>query len=59
MMIEIVVPRRVVIGFKNKERGIGIKSTISMSNTKNKTARRKNRREKGRRALFFGSNPHS
>ena len=59
MIIEIVVPKRVDIGFKNIERGIGIKSTISMSNTRNRTARRKKRREKGRRALFFGSKPHS
>lgn len=30
-----------------------------MSNTRKITARRKNRVEKGSRALFFGSNPHS
>ena len=33
--------------------------TISMSKTKNKIVRRKNRREKGNRAVFRGSNPHS
>ena len=30
-----------------------------MSNTKKITANKKNRREKGCRALFSGSNPHS
>ena len=30
-----------------------------MSKTRKITARRKNRIENGRRALFFGSNPHS
>ena len=33
--------------------------TISISNTKNKTARRKNRRENGSRALLRGMRPHS
>ena len=33
--------------------------TISISKTKKMTARRKNRREKGIRALPRGSNPHS
>lgn len=32
---------------------------ISISKTKKMIARRKNRREKGVRALFFGSKPHS
>lgn len=32
---------------------------ISMSKIKNKTARRKKRREKGRRAFDEGENPHS
>lgn len=32
---------------------------ISISKIKNRTARRKNRREKGRRALDDGENPHS
>ena len=33
--------------------------TISISNTRKMTANRKNRVEKGRRALSFGSKPHS
>jgi hypothetical protein len=39
--------------------GIGISSTISMSNTMKIIANMKNRSENGTRALFFGSNPHS
>jgi hypothetical protein len=39
--------------------GAGINSTISMSKTRKITASRKKRVEKGIRALFFGSNPHS
>ena len=39
--------------------GKGISSTISMSNTMKMIARRKNRNEKGIRAEWFGSNPHS
>lgn len=39
--------------------GKGRRMTISISNTKNRTANRKNRREKGSRALDTGSNPHS
>lgn len=39
--------------------GAGSRSTISMSNTRKITARRKNRNENGVRAEFFGSNPHS
>ena len=39
--------------------GIGINSTISISNTIKIIARRKNRIENGIRALWFGSNPHS
>ena len=39
--------------------GIGIMSTISISKTRNTTAKRKNRKENGRRAEFLGSNPHS
>lgn len=41
------------------ERHMGIRSMISMSKTKNRTARRKNRIEKGNRAEALGSNPHS
>jgi len=40
-------------------KGIGRRRTISISKTRKITARRKNRREKGIRAEFFGSNPHS
>lgn len=40
-------------------RGEGRRRTISMSNTRNRTARRKNRRENGSRAEDLGSNPHS
>lgn len=39
--------------------GMGRRSTISMSKSKNRTANRKNREEKGIRAEDFGSNPHS
>jgi len=39
--------------------GKGIKRATSTSNTINKTASKKNRKEKGIRALPFGSKPHS
>ena len=39
--------------------GIGNSSAISTSNTMKITAIKKNRDEKGSRAEFFGSNPHS
>ena len=39
--------------------GIGTNSTISMSNTIKIIASRKNRMEKGIRAVLLGSNPHS
>lgn len=39
--------------------GIGRRRTISTSNTMKIMASRKNRIEKGIRAVFFGSNPHS
>lgn len=39
--------------------GIGINSTISISNTIKITANKKNRVENGIRAEFIGSNPHS
>lgn len=39
--------------------GVGRSRTISISNTRKITARRKNRRENGIRAEFFGSKPHS
>ena len=40
-------------------RGMGIIIAISISKIKNKTASRKNCREKGSRAELCGSNPHS
>lgn len=39
--------------------GIGIRSTISISNTRKMIANRKNRIENGTRDVWFGSNPHS
>lgn len=39
--------------------GIGRRSAISISKTKNRTARIKNRMENGIRAELWGSNPHS
>lgn len=39
--------------------GAGSSRAISMSNTRNKTANKKKRKEKGLRAEFLGSNPHS
>lgn len=39
--------------------GIGINRTISMSNTMKMMANKKNRMEKGIRAVLLGSNPHS
>jgi hypothetical protein len=39
--------------------GIGIRSTISISNTMKIIASRKNRIENGIRAVLLGSNPHS
>lgn len=59
MAREIIPARREGIGLKVIDKGRGINRTISMSNTRNSTASRKNRREKGSRALFLGSNPHS
>lgn len=41
------------------EIGIGMRRAISISKTKKITAKRKNRREKGIRAEFLGSKPHS
>jgi len=40
-------------------RGRGKRRIISTSNTRNKTAKMKNRSEKGFRGMAFGSNPHS
>lgn len=39
--------------------GVGIRSTISISNTRKIIAKRKNRIENGIRAKWLGSNPHS
>jgi len=39
--------------------GIGINKAISISNTRNRTARIKNRKENGIRAELWGSKPHS
>lgn len=44
---------------KEITKGAGINSTISISNTRKITAKRKNRKEKGIRALALGSKPHS
>lgn len=38
---------------------MGRRSATSTSKIKNTTARRKNRRENGVRAVFLGSKPHS
>ena len=40
-------------------KGVGIRSTISISKIKKITASKKKRVEKGNRALSFGSKPHS
>ncbi len=54
------MPRMARDGFDRKiNDGAGKRRTISMSNTRKITARRKNRRENGRRAEEVGSNPHS
>jgi len=45
-----------VVKFSN---GMGINRTISISNTMKIIANKKNRMEKGIRALWLGSNPHS
>ena len=42
-----------------KDRGIGSKRATSTSKIKKITASKKNRRENGVRAEFFGSKPHS
>ena len=39
--------------------GVGMRRTISISNTIKMIASRKNRNENGIRALWWGSNPHS
>lgn len=49
----------IILVFIRVDIGIGIRRTISISNTRKITARRKNRRENGIRADEFGSNPHS
>lgn len=49
----------IVLGTISFVRGAGISSAISMSNTRNTTARMKNCNENGMRADEIGSNPHS
>jgi hypothetical protein len=49
----------IVVALVNKMVGIGIRRTISISNTMKIMARRKNRIENGIRAVLLGSNPHS
>jgi len=54
----------IVIDFKEdswsgKVSGTGRSKVISTSKMRNRTARRKNRKEKGERAAFFGLKPHS
>lgn len=49
----------VVGGVKLITHGRGRRSAISRSNNKNRIATRKNREEKGSRAVPWGSNPHS
>lgn len=46
-------------GVVDKIKGIGISRTISISKTRKITANKKNRVEKGSRALSLGSKPHS
>lgn len=49
----------IIAKFFNMAMGIGRRMAISMSNTKKITANKKKRKEKGVRAEFLGSNPHS
>jgi hypothetical protein len=51
-MVAFMLPVKMMVG-------IGISSTISMSNTIKIIASKKNRIEKGIRAVLLGSNPHS
>jgi len=55
----VVLIRRIDILLIDERIGIGINKTISISNTIKIIAKRKNRIEKGIRALWLGSNPHS
>ena len=48
-----------IIHVKNSIDGIGNKSAISISKTRNRTAKIKNRKENGIRAELCGSKPHS
>lgn len=48
-----------VVGVEYDSRGIGIKRTISISNTTKMMANKKKRIENGTRAVWLGSNPHS
>lgn len=55
---KICVPM-LITGVFSINKGRGISRTISMSNTRNKIARRKNRIENGMRDVWLGSKPHS
>lgn len=55
----VVLIRRIDNFVVNVRIGIGINSTISMSNTIKIIASKKKRIENGIRALWLGSNPHS
>jgi hypothetical protein len=50
---------KLILMLKKNIIGKGIKSATSTSNTINITANKKNRNEKGTRAVPLGSNPHS
>ena len=52
----VVLIRRKLVDIKS---GAGSTRTTSISKTKNRIVSKKNRREKGTRADFLGSNPHS
>lgn len=51
--------RTVVRCLDFRAKGRGSSKASSISKTRKRTARRKNRIENGRRALFLGSKPHS
>lgn len=53
-------PNKTIKGkFLLRNKGIGMRRAISISKTRKITASKKKRKEKGSRALFLGSNPHS
>ena len=55
----VAIGRRERMGDVRFAAGRGKRRAISRSNNKNSIATRKNRKEKGSRADFNGSNPHS